>query len=82
MNMDKQTNWHLEVYGEEGNVTFYGVNIFDYKWKDTGKSVQVKDPLYKQTFTFPVYVVSIDGIDVKFAAGEFSPYVWGFYVPR
>lgn len=79
---DKQTNWHCETYGEEGNVSFYGVNIFEYEWENTGKKVAVKDLLYKQDYSFCVYKVNIDGNEVKFAAGEFSPYVWGFFVER
>ena len=74
--------WKIETYGEEGKVEFYGVNIFDYQWKATGKKAAVKDPRYKQDFSFNVYTVDIDGNEIKFAAGEFSPYVWGFFVER
>lgn len=74
--------WKIETYGEEGKVEFYGVNIFDYQWKNTGKKAVVKDPHYKQDFSFNVYTVDIDGTEVRFAAGEFSPYVWGFFVER
>ena len=74
--------WILETYGEEGKVEFYGVNIFDYQWKATGNKATVKDPRYKQDFSFNVYTVDIDGNEIKFATGEFSPYVWGFFVER
>jgi hypothetical protein len=30
----------------EGQVKLFGVNIFDYKWKETGEWVKVIDPFY------------------------------------
>lgn len=75
-------NWRLEVVGGEGIIEFYGVNIFDYEWKATGEKADVRDPHYDQKFSFPVYTVDIDGNEIRFAAGEFSPYVWAFYVER
>lgn len=74
--------WKLETYGAEGEVVFYGVKIFDYKWEMTGEKADVRDPNYKQKFSFNVYTVDIDGTKIRFAAGEFSPYVWGFFVEK
>lgn len=53
--------WKLETYGAEGEVVFYGVKIFDYKWEMTGEKADVRDPNYKQKFSFNVYTVDIDG---------------------
>ena len=75
-------NWRLEVVGGEGIIEFYGVNIFDYEWKSTGEKADVRDPHYGLAYSFPVYTVDIDGNEIRFAAGEFSPCVWAFYVER
>ena len=39
MKMYKAMTWQHEATGTDGNVQLFGVNIFDYPWKDTGKSV-------------------------------------------
>ena len=57
-------------------------NIFDYDWQTTGKRVKVKDPIYSQDHTFEVWQVEIDGQIHRFAAGEFSNCVWGFYLEK
>lgn len=44
----------------------------------TGEKVVVKDPLYGQKYTFPVYKVNIQDEEYAFAAGEFSNSVLGF----
>lgn len=53
--------WQLEITGYDGNVTLFGVNIFDYEWQNTCKSVKVRDPLYGQEYKFPIYTVIING---------------------
>ena len=80
MKMYKQPDWQYVTSGVEGDVTLFGVNIFDYKWESTGKRAKVKDPSYKQDFVFNVYKVTIDGTEHEFAAGEFSNCVYGFYL--
>lgn len=44
MKMYKAMTWQHEATGTDGNVQLFGVNIFDYPWKDTGESVGVKSP--------------------------------------
>ena len=80
MKMWKEKTWQHEVTGFDGNVTLFGVNIFDYEWKDAQQSVRIRDPLYGQEHQFHVYTVMVDGQEQKFAAGEFSNCVWGFYL--
>ena len=53
-----------------------------YDWQTTGKRVKIKDPIYHQDHTFEVWQVEIDGQIHRFAAGEFSNCVWGFYLKR
>ena len=74
--------WTFATHGVEGSCDLFGVKIFDHKWESTDESVVVKDPLYDQDHTFPVYKVRIGRQDYVFAAGEFSNLIWGFYLPK
>jgi len=60
----------------------YATMIARYDWKTTGKRVKVQDPIYHQDHTFEVWQVEIDGQLHRFAAGEFSNCVWGFYLEK
>jgi hypothetical protein len=44
------------------------------------QKTKVKDPQYNQDYSFPVYKIEAQGKTIKFATGEFSNGVWGFYV--
>jgi hypothetical protein len=57
-----------------------GVNVWSQKWKATSETAYVNDPLYKKPFTFQVYTIINNGEVIKFAAGEFSNAMWGFYI--
>lgn len=76
----KAKTWQHEITGSDGNVMLFGVNIFEYEWKETGRTVRVCDPLYGQEYKFSVYTVNINGENQEFAAGEFSNCIWGFYL--
>ena len=80
MKMWKEKTWQHELTGFDGNAILFGVNIFDCEWKDTRRSVRVRDPLYGREYQFHVYTVTVDGQEREFAAGEFSNCVWGFYL--
>ena len=80
MKLLKGKTWQHEITGVDGNTILFGVNIFDYEWKSTHKSVKVCDPLYGQEYKFGIYTVMINGQEREFAAGEFSNCVWGFYL--
>lgn len=75
-------SWKYHLTGTEQNSVLFGVNIFDYEWTDTKEKITVTDPLYKQTHTFTVYTVIINGRSHSFAAGEFSNGQWGFYLKK
>ena len=75
-------DWKYETFGPDGQCKLFGVNIFDYDWKITGKRVKVQDPVYHQEHTFEVWQVEINGQIHRFAAGEFSNCVWGFYLEK
>lgn len=80
MEMQKSKTWQHEVTGCDGDTILFGVNIFKYSWKDTHKSVKVRDPLYGREYKFCIFTVVIKGQKHEFAAGEFSNCVWGFYL--
>ena len=64
-----------KTFGPDGQCKLFGVNIFDYDWQTTGKRVKVD-------YTFEVWQVEIDGQIHRFAAGEFSNCIWGFYLEK
>ena len=72
--------WRYETCGLDGRCRLFGVNIFDYDWQTTGRRVKVQDPNYHQEHIFGVWQVEIGGEIRRFAAGEFSNCVWGFYL--
>ena len=74
--MWKSKSWQLEITGVDGDTQLFGVNIFDYQWMDTKQRVQVSDLSYE----VPVYTVTINNVQHKFAAGESSNCVWNFYL--
>jgi len=57
-----------------------GVNIWDFKWKTTEEKINIKDPLYGQSYCFNVYIIESLNTEIIFAAGEFSNCVWGIYL--
>lgn len=80
MKILKSKTWQFAAAGQEHEIVLFGKYIFDYRWNNTHKSVTVKDPLYNQDHRFGIYEVEIDGEIHKFAAGEFSNGIWGFYI--
>jgi len=58
-----------------------GINIWEYEWKDTGRGINILDPLYGQPYTLPIYEISTDEQTITFATTEFSNCVWGIYLP-
>jgi len=55
------------------------LNIWDFKWQDTGEKIIIKDPQYGQSHTFTVYEINNGNAKAIFAAGEFSNGIWGIY---
>ena len=48
MKFFKKRLWKHEITGIDGNTILFGVNIFNYEWEFTGKSIKICDPLYGQ----------------------------------
>lgn len=78
----KSKTWQFETAGTDGNVTLFGVNIFDYEWKNTGQRIEVTDSAYGQKHLFSIFKVLIEDKEYEFACGEFSNCVYGFYVQK
>lgn len=56
------------------------INVWEHHWQETGEFAKLNDPLYTwQNYRFAVYSVTQGSKVIKFAAGEFSNTVWGFY---
>lgn len=75
-------NWKCKATGVDGLCILFGVNIFDYTWNATGEQVTVIDPKYRHTYNFNVFTANIAGKQKRFAAGEFSNCLWGFYLEK
>mgnify|MGYP003376140320 CR=1 FL=1 len=74
--------WKFETAGPDGLCNLFGVKIFNYDWHDCRETAVVTDPHYNVEKTFHVYEVEIEGKMRRFAAGEFSNGVWGFYLEQ
>ena len=74
--------WKFETAGPDGQCKLFGVNIFDYDWHNCHEAARVIDPPYGLEKVFHVYEAEIDGQIRRFAAGEFSNGVWGFYLEK
>ena len=61
-----------------------GVDVWSRQWvvEKDAPHAEVKDPRYGQRFSFRVYHIESAGRKTRFAAGEFSNSIFGFYVPR
>jgi hypothetical protein len=80
-----KTSWDfLGACGEGQRFEIEGLDVWSHQWirVDDAPRAEVKDPLYGQSFTFPVYQIEVGPKKARFAAGEFSNSVFGFYTPR
>ncbi len=59
-----------------------GVNPWQHSWRDTGEILWMRHPSYPtQLHDLSEYTLEADGRTIRFAAGELSNTVWGFYLP-
>ena len=75
-------NWKLVGVVPEGKeLKINGVNVWSQHWIPMkGEFAEVTDPSYHRTFMFNIYTIKNGEAEIKFAAGEFSNMVYGFYV--
>lgn len=79
--MSADSKWVFAGATPDGqSFTLDGIDVWKHEWIDTRERVQVEDPLYHQKFTLHAYEIHCGEKVVRFAAGEFSNCMWGFYV--
>ena len=81
--MDVDEGWRFVSIGFEGDPTdIGGVDPWKIEWLSRHEHITVAHPQYPDQ-RHPMNVYDLAGTDppVRFAAGEFSNGVWGFYVP-
>lgn len=81
--VDVDEGWRFVSIGFEGDPTdIGGVDPWNVEWVSLHERITVAHPQYpNQRHAMNVYVVGGADPPVRFAAGEFSNGVWGFYVP-
>ena len=83
MAADPTDHWTpVGVVLERDPIEIDGVNPWEQSWKSTDEIADVRHPAYPtQVHDVSVYVMTVEGRDILFAAGELSNGVWGFYRP-
>jgi hypothetical protein len=79
------TAWRdVHVGFERDGLKIGGLEVWKHKWRSTGEPIlNLPHPAYKwQTHRYNVYEIGDAGHSVRFAAGELSNGVYGFYVPE
>jgi hypothetical protein len=79
------TVWRdVHVGFEDDGLEIGGVEVWKHKWRATGEPhLNLPHPSYpNQTHPYRIYEIGDAGHSVRFAAGELSNGVWGFYVPE
>ncbi len=81
--MDVDEGWRFVSIGFEGDPTdIAGVNPWQVEWVSRHEQITVAHPQHpRERHQMFVYEVAETDPPVRFAAGEFSIGVWGFYVP-
>lgn len=75
--------WRSVGVATEGQpILLRGLNVWDHDWKRVqGPPLQLPHPSYpSRLYSMSVYKITNRGECVRFAAGELSANVWGFYV--
>ncbi|AKT54892.1 hypothetical protein ADJ74_03520 [Selenomonas sp. oral taxon 478] len=80
--MEKSSDFEYAATAIGEECFLFGVDVFAHEWTDTRKCIRVHDPLYGQPYTMNIYEITVDGSVHRFAAGEFSNNVWGFWLPK
>jgi hypothetical protein len=81
---DVTPGWKRVAIGLEGDeVSLDGLNPWQLEWHALNEpSITVAHPSYpRERHTMDVYELRAGGKAARFAAGEFSNGVWGFYIP-
>ena len=74
--------WEYETFGPDGQCKLFGVNIFDYKLANHRQASKSQRPDLSSRPYLRGLQVEINGQIHRFAAGEFSNCVVGFYLGK
>jgi len=77
--------WRLEHIGlENDGLAIAGEDVWKQDWRNVKtETLQLPHPSYpNEIHCYWVYEIGDDARPVRFAAGELSNGVWGFYVPN
>jgi hypothetical protein len=77
--------WRDIHVGFEGDgLKIGGVEVWKREWRRTGEPhLNLPHPSYQhQIHRYDIYEIGDAGHSIRFAAGELSYGVWGFYVPE
>ncbi|GAB3839737.1 hypothetical protein [Hymenobacter jeollabukensis] len=75
-------SWHFLGSCLDGeSFLISGLDVWQHPWRSQPESATVTDPIYGVSKVFGVYAIGPAEAPVRFAAGEFSNCVWGFYRP-
>jgi len=78
----KKAKWkYLGTCTDGKTFIINGLNVWDYEWQNAGEGASVVDPRYGGRKDFNIFTIETDKGILKFAAGEFSNCIWGFYSP-
>jgi len=78
------TDWRVAHVGVEGDgLEIGGLEIWRNEWRQVYEpDLSLPHPHYQaQTHNYGIYEIGSNEHPVRFAAGELSNGVWGFYVP-
>ena len=78
------TDWRAVHVGfERDGLRLDGVSVWDKRWREvTREPLTLPHPAYpQQRHSFWIYEVGDPAHPVRFATGELSNGVWGFYLP-
>ena len=80
------TEWVVKHIGIEGDaLQIGGLSVWTHKWRPVGdwSHIDLPHPQHThQIHRYWIYEIGDEGEPVRFASGELSAGVYGFYVPR
>ena len=68
--------WKFETSGFDGQCTLFGVNIFQYRWRDCRETAAVIDPHYGTEKVFHVYEVEINAVKITLVVRLVEPFIF------
>jgi len=78
--MEDAKYWNCSVTKGDGEKYYIeGLNIWDYKWKDTGESFFIKESVRQLNYRVEIYQIENENKIVKFGATESSNGAWIIY---